>query len=217
MWQKIKVKAAFIQQVMSGKNSNRESEGEGMALTAAEVTAIATGNPIVLEQFTLMGKIERINALRRQYEIDLNQNTKRLSDSRSHVELLKTLIKRLEADSEKAISTKGDDFSMTVMGKTYANRSDAGDALIKAYMGMPHDVIRPIGQFAGFEMTADKNGKILLSSQSGLNFTINPESAAGTTQSAETAVGYIYYNIKKYTKLKYLTYIIIIIFTMLNI
>jgi hypothetical protein len=51
MWQTLETKARFIQQVMSGDVTVREAEDlEGGALNYAEIKAIASGNPMVMEK-----------------------------------------------------------------------------------------------------------------------------------------------------------------------
>ena len=51
MWQTLETKARFIQQVMNGSTSVRQAEDiEGGALTYAEIKAIASGNPAVMEK-----------------------------------------------------------------------------------------------------------------------------------------------------------------------
>src|SRR5262250_2120684 len=54
MWQTLETKARFIQQVMSGKASVREAEDlESGALSFAEIKAIASGNPMVVEKIKI--------------------------------------------------------------------------------------------------------------------------------------------------------------------
>jgi hypothetical protein len=51
MWQTLETKARFIQQVMNGSVTVRQAEDlEGGALTYAEIKAIASGNPAVMEK-----------------------------------------------------------------------------------------------------------------------------------------------------------------------
>src|SRR5437667_219921 len=51
MWQTLETKAKFIHQVMSGDTTLRRLEDiDGVALTYAEVKAIASGNPLVIEK-----------------------------------------------------------------------------------------------------------------------------------------------------------------------
>ncbi len=75
MWQTLETKARFIQQVMSGRVSVREAEDlEGGALSFAEIKAIASGNPLVMEKIRMDTEVRRLDTLRaahqnQQYEI----------------------------------------------------------------------------------------------------------------------------------------------------
>ena len=52
MWQTLDTKAKFIAQVMTGDMTVRRVEDlDGAALTYAEVKAIASGNPLVIEWY----------------------------------------------------------------------------------------------------------------------------------------------------------------------
>jgi hypothetical protein len=54
MWQTLETKARFIQQVMRGETSVRSAEDlESGALTYAEIKAIASGNPAVVEKIKI--------------------------------------------------------------------------------------------------------------------------------------------------------------------
>ena len=65
MWQTLETKARFIQQVMSGSTSVRQAEDiEGGALTYAEIKAIASGNPAVMEKVKVDTEIRKLDQLR---------------------------------------------------------------------------------------------------------------------------------------------------------
>ncbi len=65
MWQTLETKARFIQQVMSGQTSVRTAEDlEGGALTYAEIKAIASGNPAVMEKVKIDTEIRKLDQLR---------------------------------------------------------------------------------------------------------------------------------------------------------
>ena len=65
MWQTLETKARFIQQVMSGRPPVRSAEDlEGGALTYAEIKAIASGNPAVMEKVKVDTEIRKLDQLR---------------------------------------------------------------------------------------------------------------------------------------------------------
>jgi hypothetical protein len=78
MWQTLETKAKFIAQVMSGDMTIRRLEDlDSAALTYAEVKAIASGNPLVIEKAQVDAELIRLTRLRsahaeEQYRIRSN-------------------------------------------------------------------------------------------------------------------------------------------------
>ena len=78
MWQTLETKAKFIAQVMSGDMTIRRLEDlDSAALTYAEVKAIASGNPLVIEKAQVDAELMRLTRLRsahaeEQYRIRAN-------------------------------------------------------------------------------------------------------------------------------------------------
>jgi hypothetical protein len=65
MWQTLETKARFIQQVMRGETSVRSAEDlESGALTYAEIKAIASGNPAVVEKIKIDTEVRKLDQLR---------------------------------------------------------------------------------------------------------------------------------------------------------
>ena len=65
MWQTLETKARFIQQVMRGETSVRSAEDlDSGALTYAEIKAIASGNPAVVEKIKIDTEIRKLDQLR---------------------------------------------------------------------------------------------------------------------------------------------------------
>jgi len=85
MWQKVQTKSAFIEQLMTNENKLRESEGESMNLTAAEVTAIASGNPMILEKFALENDLMKLAALKDQHDNDITHAKKQIHSNKTQI------------------------------------------------------------------------------------------------------------------------------------
>src|SRR6202046_4724087 len=65
MWQLLENKARFINQVMNGSVTVRQAEDlEGGVLTYAEIKAIASGNPAVMEKVKVDTEIRKLDQLR---------------------------------------------------------------------------------------------------------------------------------------------------------
>src|ERR1700685_667138 len=99
MWQTLETKARFIHQVMNGSVTVRQAEDlEGGALTYAEIKAIASGNPAVMDKVKVDTEIRRLDQLRAAH---LNQqHTIRLQirSLPSEIRDRQERIARLEAD-----------------------------------------------------------------------------------------------------------------------
>lgn len=137
MWQTVERKARFIAQVMRGNLDAREVEDIGdAAISAAETKAIATGNPLLLEQVQLNDELTKLRRLERAH----NRSQSNLIRSREYAQRLDTTltrdIKDLEQASAAVVSTSGDAFAMQIgsYGRSwerYSKRSDAAAAIAR--------------------------------------------------------------------------------------
>jgi hypothetical protein len=68
LWQTLETKAKFIAQIMSGDKAIRTAEDlELAALSYAEVKALASGNPVVIEKAGVDAEVAKLSALRSGY------------------------------------------------------------------------------------------------------------------------------------------------------
>ena len=71
---RLETKAQFIAQVMTGESDLRRIEDmDGAALTYAEVKAIASGNPMVIEKAGIDAEVARLSRLRCEYRKSILQ------------------------------------------------------------------------------------------------------------------------------------------------
>src|SRR5262245_48865291 len=64
MWQTLENKARFISQIMAGEVTARSSEDiDDMVMTAAQVKAMASGNPRILERVSIEVELTRLSRL----------------------------------------------------------------------------------------------------------------------------------------------------------
>jgi hypothetical protein len=162
MWQTCERKAAFIAQVMRGDVSARSVDDVGdQALSYAEVKALATGNPLIMEKAGVesdLAKLTRLQAVHRDERARLARTISHAeqwrTDARSTVDALDVAIGRHH-------DTSGDKFSMVVEGRTFTKRSEAGDALLvaaKAHLEVLRTGQRSsetIGNLGGFTVTIE--------------------------------------------------------------
>jgi N12 class adenine-specific DNA methylase len=130
MWQTVERKASFIAQVTTGRLAEREVDDIGdQALSYAEVKALATGNPLIVEKATVDTELARLVRLERSHHDDQHRlgRTVEVAAQRAAAadadaaELRRALAARRE--------TRGDSFAMTVDGTRHLRRTDAGVSL----------------------------------------------------------------------------------------
>ena len=155
MWQTLETKAKFIAQVMSGDMTVRRLEDmDSAALTYAEVKAIASGNPLVIEKAQVDAELIRLTRLRSAHAEEQYRIRTNLRHARDEVEKWTERLENLRDDLKLRQDTSGDKFRIELDKQTLDNRGVAGELLIrcgekiKVHFG---EDIR-IGKFAGFDL-----------------------------------------------------------------
>ena len=190
-WDNLKRKAAFIHQIMAGEYNGREADGDGdLALSAAEISAIASDNPLIMEQFEISEKIANLENLARAHTKEVADAKYRIAQAEREIGNDTEYLERYKADLEARQETAGDKFKLTIGNKTYKDRKAAGEALIAA--AKKHIDIKAetetnteIGSFAGFALLVTSKGDVLLRGKAQYRGNINLQSAVGTIQSLE--------------------------------
>ena len=160
MWQTVERKAAFINQVATGRAVDRDVDDIGdQALSYAEVKALATGNPLILEKASVDADVARLGRLRRAHLDDQHRLRRALDTAEHRARSAGSRICQLEAAIERRQDTRGDHFRMTVDGVPHNKRVEAGDhlhRLVSPLMdGRSSRTDRnPVGHLAGFDVQA---------------------------------------------------------------
>ena len=159
-WQLIENKQKFIGQIMTSKSPVRSCEDiDDAALTYAEVKALATGNPYIKEKMDLDIQVSKLKLLKANH----TSQKYRLEDDIAkrypkQISELKEKITGLKADIEDYNNRKPadkDDFAMSVAGKEYADKKEAGEAIIGMCREMKSvNTQVPVGEYLGMKMTA---------------------------------------------------------------
>ena len=155
MWQTLETKAKFIAQVMSGDMTIRRLEDlDSAALTYAEVKAIASGNPLVIEKAQVDAELIRLTRLRSAHAEEQYRIRSNLRRSHEDAEIFTTRLANLRQDLGVRQDTSGDKFRIELDGQESNNRGIAGELILrraeklKARFG--EDV--RLGKFAGFDL-----------------------------------------------------------------
>lgn len=162
LWDILERKQNFIDQVMNGENVGREAEDTGeVTLSAAEVKALASGSPLIMEQVQLDTDIKKLESLYRAYNsAKAEANRKKVYDVGS----IQTMTREVE-NAKKDIAARTDTFvdgkfSMTIGKKTFTDKKEAGIALMAASMKKANlDDYVVVGEFAGFPLKVLKTAE----------------------------------------------------------
>jgi TolA-binding protein len=144
---------------MTGQTTARRIEDlDSPALTYAEVKAIASGNPLVMEKAKVDAEVMRLSRLRSEHSESQYGTRSRLRMAGEDVARLERQLAAAEQDLGVRLDTQGEKFRMVVGTKSYTERAEAGAALV--YLAADHrddhlagragTVV--LGELAGFKL-----------------------------------------------------------------
>jgi O-acetyl-ADP-ribose deacetylase (regulator of RNase III) len=156
MWQTLETKAKFIHQVMSGDTHIRHIEDiDSRALTYAEVKAIASGNPLVIEKASVDAEITRLTRLRSQHAETQFRIRSELRRSKEALPVIGKRIENIKLDIAGRTDTRGDAFQIELEKQVVKDRGIAGELLnriARRVAGSTNSHV--VGLFAGFQVLA---------------------------------------------------------------
>ena len=163
MWQILDNKQKFISQIMTSKSPVRACEDvDDTALSYAEIKALATGNEYIKEKMDLDVQVSKLKLLKANHT---SQIYRLESDIAKRYPVQITALKekiagmRVDADVVKGIDLQDNDhFAMTVGGKLYTDKKEAGVALLSAASGLKSvKSAGQIGEYHGFALSSEYN------------------------------------------------------------
>ena len=163
MWQILENKQKFISQIMTSKSPVRACEDvDDTALSYAEIKALATGNEYIKEKMDLDVQVSKLKLLKANHTSQIYRLESDIA-KRYPVQIaaLKEKIAgmRVDADVVKEVDLQDNDhFAMTVGGKLYTDKKEAGVALISAASGLKSvKSAGQIGEYHGFALSSEYN------------------------------------------------------------
>ena len=163
LYQLVENKQKFIAQIMTSKAPVRVADDvDETALSYSEIKALATGNPLIIEKCNLDMEVARLNMLKashlnqvyaleelvhRKYPAEITRLTERIAGYEKDVELAKAHPKAQEGFC-----------GMEVEDKHYAEKEDAGKAIIDVCTKMTGSDAVLLGQYRGFSMVLAYDG-----------------------------------------------------------
>lgn len=179
LWQLQEQKLRYISQVMTGKSISRSCEdADETVLSAAEVKAVATGNPMLAEKMQVDNDVIRLKLLKANWHNERvllerqihHQYPLMIQHTEEKMENYKTDIQHLKCNPQI-------DFSIVLDGTTYDERPQAGELLlflsrmaemdapsiqIGSYRGLPLLLSRSMFNFINLQVQGEQSYSIEL-------------------------------------------------------
>ena len=164
LYQLVENKQKFIAQIMTSKSPVRVADDvDETALSYSEIKALATGNPLIIEKCNLDMEVARLNMLKashlkqvyaleelvyRKYPEEITRLTELIEGYGQDVALAAAHPKAQEGFC-----------GMEVDGRHYAEKEDAGKAIIDVCTRMTGSDAVLLGQYRGFSMVLAYDGR----------------------------------------------------------
>ena len=161
-WQLIETKQKFISQIYRGDTSIRKMDDlDNSVMSYAQIKAIASGNPMILEKFKVDNEVQKLQDKERNYKA-----TKyRLEDSLQKtipydIEQTKNRIDRIKKSIENREDKQlEDNCNIEIDNKTFTTYKDAGAEILEfsdKYMQLGQEY--HLGKYRGYELTMTNCG-----------------------------------------------------------
>lgn len=158
LYQLVESKQKFISQIMTSKSPVRSAEDvDEQALSYAEIKALASGNPLIKEKMDLDIEVSKLkllksNHLSQRYALeDAISKTfpKNIAEARERISGYEADIAAVKENTHP----NADGFSpLTLMGVTYAEKKEAGAALLSICQNMLSPEATQIGSYRGLTL-----------------------------------------------------------------
>jgi hypothetical protein len=156
----LETKARFIAQFLSGNTSVREMEDVGdTVLSMAEIKALASGNPKIVERVVLQNEMVKLENLRASWQSNRRDSQRRLMANREEFAQTLTRVEYLCQAVKLRGANSNEQFMMRINEKNYDERKSAGAALIEYTRILKNEAERSgqetrknVGKYRGFSM-----------------------------------------------------------------
>jgi N12 class adenine-specific DNA methylase len=162
MWQTVERKQRFIGQLKSGDTAMARSVddlGDEEALSYAEIKALASGNPLILEQAGLESEVTKLERLRKAHLNEQRASRSELTATEHRIDRAAATVRLVDKAIPQRVDTRAGNFRWTQPdGTVLTERADAvaqlelarRDATDAHRRGEPHD--RLVGSVGGFDI-----------------------------------------------------------------
>lgn len=158
-WHLLELKAKFIRQIMEGRISQRSIEDiDQVVIGFAEMKALATGDGLLIEKVEIESNLNRLYALRTQFNTERGRLKYELSQLPARIANLRRVVQGYEKACDQLETVQGGKFEMKVKGRTYTERKKAGKALMSTAVKplQLRDRLRDVGELWGFPIHIER-------------------------------------------------------------
>lgn len=154
----VESKQKFISQIMTSKVPVRDAEDvDESVLSYAEIKALATGNPEIIEKTELDTQVSKLKLLRQNYlseHYDLESKVKKVfpSEIERYEKNLENYKKDLEFLKENCPSSEDEFFSMKINNKEIIDKQVAGEMILAECERCVKEGSKDFAEYKGFKM-----------------------------------------------------------------
>ena len=159
-YQLIQTKSTFINQIMANSNGGgRTAEDlDRDTLTYAEVKALASGNPLILEKFKVENELKQLYLSKSRYDKShIELESKYNSEIPRQLKYQNQYLNGLEEDIKNIKDLSGDNFMIMIRDKIYDSRKDASTKLYESFSLLKTGSETLLGQISGFDIVGTKD------------------------------------------------------------
>ena len=158
LYQLVENKQKFISQIMTSKSPVRTAEDiDEASLSYAEIKMLATGNPHIKEKMDLDIQVARLRLLKQNFLSEKYALQDRIvkyfpAEIKRHEERIAGYEEDISYLKEQEQGYPEENFMMEIKGKSYTEKTDAGEALLSCCKEMKSPEPVKIGSYRGFEI-----------------------------------------------------------------
>ena len=159
-YQLIQTKSTFINQIMANSNGGgRTAEDlDRDTLTYAEVKALASGNPLILEKFKVENELKQLYLSKSRYDKShIELESKYNNEIPRQLKYQRQYLSGLEEDIKNVKDLSADKFMIMIRDKIYDSRKDASTKLYESFSLLRTNEETVLGQISGFDIIGTKD------------------------------------------------------------
>ena len=159
-YQLIQTKSTFINQIMANSNGGgRTAEDlDRDTLTYAEVKALASGNPLILDKFKVENELKQLYLSKSRYDKShIELESKYNNEIPRQLKYQNQYLNGLEEDIKNVKDLSGDNFMIIIRDKIYDSRKDASTKLYESFSLLKTKEEILLGQISGFDIVGTKD------------------------------------------------------------